>query len=1291
MNAIRYMMRGGLVLVLTGLVTGVQATSLTWDTVPGDGGTVTGGAGSWTDGAANWNDGSGDVNWSNANPDSAIFGGTAGTATLGGAITVGTITFNTAGYLVTGGSMTLSGATVTANANAEIATALGGTGGLTKQGVGTLTLSGTNSYTGETSVWGGALTLTGTNAAAGMVKIQNGVLGVASSGVLNAWQIALCDGGVNATMNIGDSAVVSGNNWIFVSSAANAAQVAVVNMTGGTLNAGLSGGGNSWESLLIVGVNAGQGTINQSGGTVNVGVRGVCLGWYGAATIGTYNLNGGTLSTPDVHIGSPWGAGQGYFTFNGGTLKATTDTTTFMYNLTSAKVNAGGAVIDSNSKNITISQALLHDAALGGTVDGGLTKKGLGILSLSGANTYTGETRVDAGTIRLANPLSQPFTTVRIAAGAVLNLDFTGITAVKALYTNGVAVANGSHSSTDLAPFLTGIGTLLVGDETLTWTGTAGAGWNTTDLNWVSGASVTSAWKDASHAVLAAENSGTLTLGATPVLAASVAVSNSGYTVVGGTLSTPRITAAADVTVGCVLNQALVKSGPAVLSLTATNTYTGNTTIEGGTLRILGAGSLYTAGLNNTAVLTVGNGGVLELDRWGYGTGADNMALGGLDYNPARLVVNGGTIRCTGGAAATPSSPIESPYGPGFTVGASGATLDAAKTNDTWTVKYDSRGGGPVASQGGTLTLAGAGNGVFDKDLGGTGGITKTGEGVWTLSRNVTAGSTAAVRQGILNVTGILNAGVDLVVGDQAGKATFATSGTVTRNRMLFGNAAGAVGAGYQTAGSVVTTLNGGGSTSLGNTYGGYGFYRILAGGLQTQEIAIGTWGLTYGNNNGGSGMMEIAGGSVTNLGWIVMNRSEGGLAVAQNSTLSICGTGSLTYAGGGLNANWGGSGSNQYAVINVSDSGSLSTVNSTPVNLSWNGNAANTGILNLNGGTLMPSVVTGARGFINFNGGTLKAYSDQVNFVTVGDAYVWAGGATIDSNGRAITIGQTLRAPSGSGVTAVVVTDGGSGYICPPIVKITGGMGVPATAQAVMAADTTGKGTFKIDGIVLTSPGVYTVDPTGVELVGGGAAVPATFGTISTAANTVSGGLTKTGAGTLTLTASNTYTGTTTVSNGTLKVTAANVLSNVVVAAAGLLDMAGTAQTLTSLQCAGSLTNNTAVSIASGAFAPAGNGTIGMCSLDTPAALSGFLSVDVLADGSSDRLAVNGALNATLAVSVVNPGDLDGSKVYVLATCMGKPTGTYTLVNVPAPWQIRREDGQLVLGMVRGMMISVF
>ena len=102
-----------------------------------------------------------------------------------------------------------------------------------------------------------------------------------------------------------------------------------------------------------------------------------------AGDSGTINLNGGTLLTNRAITGGT--VGTSTFNFNGGVFKAAGSTAT-LSGFTTAQVQSGGAVFDTNGFSMTLGQAL--------SGSGALTKKGNGTLTLSSNNTYTGNTLI---------------------------------------------------------------------------------------------------------------------------------------------------------------------------------------------------------------------------------------------------------------------------------------------------------------------------------------------------------------------------------------------------------------------------------------------------------------------------------------------------------------------------------------------------------------------------------------------------------------------------------------------------------------------------------------------------------------------------------------------------------------------------------------------------------------------------------------------------------------------------------------------------------------------------------
>ena len=104
---------------------------------------------------------------------------------------------------------------------------------------------------------------------------------------------------------------------------------------------------------------------------------------------------------------------------------------------------------------------MLHDTSLGNTADGGLTKSGTGVTTLSGTNTYTGGTTVSGGTLLISGVTGTNIVTVNTNATLSGNGTLNGATTVALGGTVQPGLGNGDTSTLTISNSLTLAGNAL--------------------------------------------------------------------------------------------------------------------------------------------------------------------------------------------------------------------------------------------------------------------------------------------------------------------------------------------------------------------------------------------------------------------------------------------------------------------------------------------------------------------------------------------------------------------------------------------------------------------------------------------------------------------------------------------------------------------------------------------------------------------------------------------------------------------------------------------------------------
>ena len=241
----------------------------------------------------------------------------------------GTITVAAGGYMLGGNSMILATDLTASNASGSstVSLVVGGTATVTRNGAGTLVLSGANSFSGATTINAGVVsiqnatalgtTAAGTTVASGArLEVQGGIAVGAEALTING-----TGGGSGVLVSVSGS-----NSWagaITLGSASTIDSIAgTLTVTGGITNGGylltVAGAGNTILSTTAI---SGTGGVTKiDGGTLALSAANT---YDGATTI-----NGGMLSiAADNNLGTaPASATAGQLTLDGGTLQTTVST-----------------------------------------------------------------------------------------------------------------------------------------------------------------------------------------------------------------------------------------------------------------------------------------------------------------------------------------------------------------------------------------------------------------------------------------------------------------------------------------------------------------------------------------------------------------------------------------------------------------------------------------------------------------------------------------------------------------------------------------------------------------------------------------------------------------------------------------------------------------------------------------------------------------------------------------------------------------------------------------------------
>ncbi|MFY7816930.1 MAG: beta strand repeat-containing protein [Akkermansiaceae bacterium] len=584
-------------------------------------------------------------------------------------------------------------------------------GGINKAGSGTLVLSGANSFSGQLSINAGTVLATSSTALGvgghngttmsfvgdgATLALQGGIsldehFHVWGAGVGGAGAIRSISGNNAFTNAPGGGAGYCLRSDTTVAVEADTLTVSGFYQDGGSYGLIKTGAGtlkltqiNTYtgpttvnQGKLHLDASGGDGRIRgsltvQPAGVVEITGDGTGLGYKGE--LSSVSINGGTITSASaIHV---WGIADG-LTMTGGLLQSnggTSDPVGPQLEWNRVNVNtlasANSSVIAGrirmradngytgilfNVANGDAAEDLRITAAVTEASSGmGITKNGAGTMTLRGANSYSGTTTVNQGTLIVGNGTSSSNldngSPVVVAVDSVLQLDYSGSDEVGSLVIDGVDQGSGTFNATTHPGILTGTGSLVVLANDGIWTATESGNWGT-QANWQNGG--VAAGQDKTASFIGAT-------GTTITLDSNRSIGNLTFSTLDYTITGASRTLTLDSLNGSTI---AVETGTTATINSKLASYGGVTKTGGGTLKLYaGSGDnfagIYNHNLNsldiqsgtvelNSQYITLGQvniaSGATLFATVPWATGASNPWFNGRTAGPI-IVQNGGTL-----------------------------------------------------------------------------------------------------------------------------------------------------------------------------------------------------------------------------------------------------------------------------------------------------------------------------------------------------------------------------------------------------------------------------------------------------------------------------------------------------------------------------------------------------------------------------------------------------------------------------------------------------------------------